>query len=165
MDTQHVLGHAAWARTCSIDMDMQHVPVHPRVHVHAACLYPCYLSMSMLHVHVHSAYRWPCYISMSMLHVLVHAACLCPCCMFTSMWHRHRDAAGTWNAKSSRTSFMSMLHIQVHAECLSPCCVSMSILRVHIHGTCPCPNCKTMSLLHRLEDTPTASMSMSILHA
>jgi hypothetical protein len=45
MDTQHVLGHAAWTWSCRMDMDMQHgMDINmDKQHVlfHAACQCPC----------------------------------------------------------------------------------------------------------------------------
>jgi hypothetical protein len=77
MDTLHRLGYAAWTWICSTDLnfDMQHLHFNmdvQHVQVHATCLNPFYMSISMLHVHVHTA-ACPC-CCMSMLHDHVHTA-------------------------------------------------------------------------------------------
>jgi hypothetical protein len=139
MDLHHAHGHSSWRLICSIDMDLQRRLEHAAwnehvqcsvhlfmldVFVHAACLSPCCILMSMLHVH--PACPCPCYISMSihvhascskyMLHVLVHAACSYPCCMHIPLLYAHVHAANPcpwW-----MSMFTSMMHVQVHAACM-----------------------------------------------
>jgi hypothetical protein len=136
-------GHAirtwisAWTGTCCSSM----FKFILHVHFHAACPYPCWMSMSILHVPVYAA----CYF---------HAACLCLCCVFMSVLNgfeqavwtrtcsmdidillRHGDEAWTWACTMDKC-----------VQCT--CCMSMSILHIHVHAACPSTCFVSMPMLH-----------------
>jgi hypothetical protein len=133
MNMQHGLRHETWTMTCSIGLilDIQHLLVYVRVH--NACSHPCCMSMSIL-LHVHAAWPGPSYmsrsywISMSMLylhHISMLHACSCPYCVYLTMLHIHVYAV-----------FISYFH----AACMTKCmlhaksnCLSISMLHVYIH--------------------------------
>ncbi len=133
IDTQHVLGQAAWTWTRSIHWDMQHG------HGQA-----CTGTRSM------DKYRLHPY------------ACLCPCpgCMFMSMLPCCISKSMLLSYPYCMSQCKYMLHIHVHAEFLSTCYMSMSMLHAsvyvafhvhavfHLHAVCPRPWYMPTSMLH-----------------
>jgi hypothetical protein len=79
-DKQHVLVHAvshvhnAWQSPCCIDIDLKNQHAAWTLKRTAACTCPCCMSMCIMHVHLHAACLRPCYCT-----------CLSPCCMSISM--------------------------------------------------------------------------------
>jgi hypothetical protein len=66
MDTQYALGFAAWAWTCSLDIDLK------RGHGHAA-----YIDMDLEYGHKNAIRTWKCSLHLDMQHEHGHAACTC----------------------------------------------------------------------------------------
>ncbi len=71
MDTQHVLGHAAWTWTCRIDLGMKHGEVQCCIHAARPC--PCFMSMCLLHVSVNTACSNPRRMDLDGQHEPEHA--------------------------------------------------------------------------------------------
>jgi hypothetical protein len=88
MDIHFGHGHAAWTSTCCLSSVHVHVFMLD-VHVHTACpsmcckLFPCCMSMSLLHV-------------MFLLHVHAHAEWIWTSSMDKDMQHGHWHIARAW---------------------------------------------------------------------
>jgi hypothetical protein len=102
MDTKHVLWHAAWTWTCSMDTNVQHG--HELQHGHEYAIWTSCNMDIMQHGHGQGqAVCNTCPWCMPMSNVHAPAVCQCPCSMSLSMLLVQIHVARTWTRSREMT--------------------------------------------------------------